>query len=95
MANIPETPYEGNMAVPLRLTNTPDGTVEVTSTHFPGKIWTGKDEQTAIRAQQVDVKEMFGKRTIQDHQQQPTWMKAELAKKAEKGLRVPEKSKLP
>ena len=90
--NIPDEVYSQSVPnVPLRVKQTPEG-YEVTSTHFPGKVWTGKDEQTAIRAQQVEVKEMYGKREAHLAMHKSKWMVEEETKKATPGLRVPEKS---
>ena len=95
MSNIPNDPYTGGIPmVPLKVTQTPDG-YEVTSTHYPGKVWKGPDEQTAIRAQQVEVKELHGKRETHLHQAKAKWMIEEEAKKADKSLRIPDKFKNP
>jgi hypothetical protein len=92
--NIPEDIYADSVPhVPLKVTQTPEG-YEVTSVTFPGKVWKGGDEQTAIRAQQVEVKELMSKRAVHAQQHRPKWQLEEEVKKSTPGLRVPEKSKL-
>lgn len=91
--NIPNDAYHsGQPAFPVKVKKTDKGDYEVTSTHFPGKSWRGKDEQSAMKSHVAEIRALHGAKEIHKVANQPKAFIEEKAKKTDKNLRKPEKA---
>lgn len=91
MSQIPEDVYQGAPNVPVKVAKK-GNEYHVTSSHFPGKVWTGPDEQTALLRHRKEINKLHGERKLHEHMSSPKWQGEEAAAKGKGGLKQPQKA---
>lgn len=79
--NVCEDSFRGQLALPLKISETEKGNFSVTSSFLPGKVWVGASEEAAIRAARSGIEVLNGKRELLP---EPAWMTAERQSQADR-----------